>query len=118
MALRTASIMVMRAILIPRFLPLAADMRRHLGIDALENIAHRRLAACMQRSVFLGALLRIDHLVQDLGLGLNVTLLGPDALEDQVLLQPQHGISKRPCVGLSLWSIGTRIVGGRVGADP
>ena len=62
-----------------RLLALAAQMRRHLGIDAFEHVAHRRLAAGMQRAVAFGLLLRRDHRVQDLRLGLLVALLRPDA---------------------------------------
>jgi len=41
-------------------------MRRHLGIDAFEDIAHRGLAAVMQRAVPLGLTLSLNHLIQDL----------------------------------------------------
>ena len=67
MALRTASIIVILAMSVPCLLALAAKMRRHFGVDALENIAHGGLAAGMQRAVRLGLLLRLDHLVEDLG---------------------------------------------------
>ena len=63
----------------PRLLALAPEMRRHLGIDALEHVARRRLAAGMQRAVALGLLLRRDHRVEDFGLGLLVALVRPDA---------------------------------------
>ena len=63
----------------PRLLALAPQMRRHLGIDVFEHVARRRLAAGMQRAVALGFLLRRDHRVEDLGLGLRVALVRPDA---------------------------------------
>ena len=40
-----------QTILDPRLLALAPQMRRHLFVDALEHVAHRRLAAGMQRAV-------------------------------------------------------------------
>ena len=58
-----------------RLLALAAQMRRHFGIDALEHVARRRLAARMQRAVLFGLLLRGDHVVEDFRLGLLVALL-------------------------------------------
>jgi hypothetical protein len=44
-----------------QILPAAAggEMRRHLGIDALEDVARRRLAARMQGAEALGLLLRL-----------------------------------------------------------
>ena len=54
---------------------------------------------------------------QDLGLGLLVALLRPDAAQDQVVLQAQDRIAERPGVGLGLRPIGRGIVRGRVRAD-
>ena len=61
----------------PRLLALAPQMRRHGLVDALEHVARRRLAARMQRAMFLGFLLRGDHSVEHLGLGLLVPFFAP-----------------------------------------
>ena len=91
-------------------------MRRQLGIDALEHVARRRLAAGMQRAEALGLLLRRDHRLQDLGLGLLVALLAPGADRDQMLLQPQQRVAERPAVRLLLGAIGGGVVRGRMRA--
>src|SRR5687768_5905315 len=112
MALRTASIIVILGMSVTCFLALAADMRRHLGIDALENVAHRRSATGMQRAVALVLLLRLDHFVHDLGLSLLMPVVGPCAPQDEMILEPQHRVAERPGFGLRLRPVGAGIVGG------
>src|SRR4029077_6961234 len=102
-ASRMASIMVLRGMTLdPRLLPLPSQMRRHLGVEPLEHVAHRRLAAGMQGPVALGLLLRPDDLVEDLGLRLLVALLGPGAAQDQMVLEADDWIAQRPGVGFGL----------------
>src|SRR6478609_6683924 len=61
MAERIASIIVILAIASDSdLLALAAQMRRQLGIDVLEDVTRRRLAARMQGAEALGLLLRGD----------------------------------------------------------
>src|SRR5215217_2078179 len=113
-ASRMASIIVLRVILEARFLALAAQMRRRLGVDALEHVPRRGLWAGMERAVRLGPPLRGDHLVQDLRLTLLVALIGPDAAPDQVVFEPKDRIPERPGVGLRFRPVRRRIVRGRV----
>ena len=62
-----------------RLLALPSQMRRHFRVDILEHVAHRGLAAGMQRAVAFGLLLRGDHGVQNFGFRLLVALLRPGA---------------------------------------
>ena len=70
MALRTASIIVILGMSVPCFLALAAHVRRHFGIDALKNVAHRGAAAGVQRIMTDAASLNVP-LVVDVGRGAN-----------------------------------------------
>src|SRR5690606_9511724 len=103
MASRMASIIVIRAMALhPRLLALAAQMRRHLGIDALEDVPRGRLRTGMERAEALRFLLGGDHRIEDLGLGLFVPFLRPDALHDKVVLQADDRIPERPGIGFRL----------------
>src|SRR3954463_4641083 len=117
-ASRMASIIVRRGMLGARFLTLAAQMRRRLGVDALEHVPRGGLRAGMERPVRLGLLLGGDHLVQDLRLALLVALIGPDAAADQVVLEPEDRVPERPGVGLRFRPVGRWVVGGRVRPGP
>src|SRR3954451_7443527 len=111
-ASRMASIIVRRGMLGTRLLALAAQMRRRLGVDALEHVPRRGPGAGMKRPVRLGLLLGGDHLVEDLRLALLVALIGPDAAADQVVFEPKDRIPERPSVGLRFRPVGRRIVRG------
>src|SRR5215203_344513 len=113
-ASRMASIIVLRGMLVARFLALAAQMRRHLGVDALEHVPRGRLRPGMERSVRLGLLLGGDYLVQDLRLALLVALLRPDATPGQMIFQPKDRIPEWPSIGFTFRAIGRRVVRGRV----
>src|SRR5918993_3688772 len=69
-ASRMASTIVLRGMLVARLLALAAQMRRHFGVNALENVPWRGFGAGMEGDVRFGLLLGGDYLVEDLRLAL------------------------------------------------
>src|SRR5690625_153118 len=100
MAERIASIMDMRAISEARLLALAPQMRRHGGIDPFEHVTGRGLAAGMHGAAAFSLALGGDHLIHDFRFCLLLPLLRPGTDGDEVVLQPNDGISQRPGIGL------------------
>ena len=60
----------------------------------------------MQGPVALSFTLRGDDLRLDFGCGLRVPLLGPDFLDDQVVLEPLDRIAQRPHFGFLFGPVG------------
>src|SRR5215207_1534619 len=111
-ASRMASIIVLRGMLVARLLALAAQMRRHLGVDAFEHVPRRGLGAGMEGAVRFGLLLGGDHFVEDLRLTLLVAFLRPSAAPNQMTFEPKDWISEWPGVELGLGPVGRRVVRG------
>ena len=60
----------------------------------------------MQGAEALGFLLRGDDLRLDFGCGLRVPLLGPELLDDQMVLEPLDRIAQRPRFGFLFGPVG------------